>query len=77
MNKQQIIKECVRCMKVQIDDIWYHPKHAPARNGASYTGAICDECKEYNKRKEQQEWENKLHRFAELVGAKITRKKDR
>lgn len=76
MNKKQVIPECVKCARLQIDGIWYQPNHAPARYGASYTSAICDECKEAKAKKDRKERIDKLAALANVFGGKLSFKKN-
>lgn len=72
MKEKRIVSECVRCGKLKVDGVWYHPKHAPARHGASYTSAICDECKEAKCNKERKERVDKIAALANALGGKFS-----
>lgn len=50
-EKPKEIKQCLRCLKLKINGIWYTPRKAPAHTPL-YKSDICPECKEHiNKKK--------------------------
>ncbi len=72
MKEIQRIPECVRCGRVLVDGTWYHPKYAPARNGASYTSGICNSCKEISKRAADTAKKKIAEKLSSALGCKVT-----